>query len=89
MNATQLFAAFLAEGISAEKCGIVSGDNIISAGPYRMFGANAAGTEIKCTCSYLYYYGAADDLFCFLPEEHIIWPSAHDESYIHLWEIKN
>ena len=89
MKAIEILDAFIREGITVESCGIMSGASIIENGPYRMFGVSVSEIKIKSDCSYLYYYGMPDDLFCFLPSEHIIWNHDADCSALHLWEIEN
>ena len=89
MKAIEILDALIREGISVECCGVVSGASIIEAGPYRMFGISCSGTEISANHSYLYYYGMPDDLFCFLPSEHIIWNHEEYGSALHLWEIED
>ena len=89
MKAIEILDAFIREGINVESCGVMSGARIIEGGPFRIFGVSDSGIEIMSDCSYLYYYGMPDDLFCFLPSEHIIWHHDEDGSALHLWEIEN
>lgn len=87
MKAIEILDALIREGIDCEQCGVMSGERIINAGPYRMFGVRVSGKEIKADHQYLYYYGADDELFCFLPSEHIVWEAVARGEAIHLWEI--
>lgn len=89
MKAIQILDALIREGIDNECCGVLSGERIIEAGPYRMFGIKVSGKEIKANCHYLYYYDAEDYFFGFLPKEHIVWINEDSGEAIHLWEIED
>lgn len=89
MKAIELFDAYIREALSNEQSGIVDGESIICAGPFRLFGVHDSGSGVLSESKYLYSYLCPDWSPGFLPIPDLVLGNDKDVMHVFLWKLEN